>query len=198
VELPDEPWAQIAEADVVAVGRLVEKKGFDTLLRAAGRLAAAGRSFVVAIGGGGRDRGRLERVAEEARAPARFLGRVDDAVMPAVYGAADVFAMLCRNRWLGLEQEGFGIVFLEAAACGIPQLAGASGGAAEAVLDGVSGRVIDPPDDVDAVASALGTLLDDHEARVRMGERARQRAVDEFSYEVLVARLQAAIEGVGG
>lgn len=187
-----------AEPLVLGLSRLVPRKGFDTLLRAAGRLARDGRSFVVVIAGGGRDRARLERVAREAGAPARFLGRVDDESMPSLYGAADVFAMLCRNRWLGLEQEGFGIVFLEAAAAGVPQLAGASGGAAEAVVDGISGRVIDPPDDVDAVALALASLLDDRDARTRMGERARQRAVQEFSYEVLVARLQAALEGARG
>ena len=62
-----------------------------------------------------------------------------DDDLPSLYGCADVFAMLCRNRWGGLEQEGFGIVFLEAAACGVPQVAGASGGAAEAVVDGETG-----------------------------------------------------------
>ena len=75
----------------------------------------------------------------------RFLGRVpDDRGLPALYGCADAFAMLCRNRWLGLEQEGFGIVFLEAAAaCGVPQVAGRSGGsAAEAVIDGVTGTLV--------------------------------------------------------
>ena len=65
----------------------------------------------------------------------RLLGRVPEPDLPALYGSADVYAMLCRNRWAGLEQEGFGIVFLEAAACGVPQVAGDSGGAAEAVAD---------------------------------------------------------------
>ena len=68
---------------------------------------------------------------------------------PALYGCADVFAMPCRNRWGGLEQEGFGIVFVEAAACGVPQVAGDSGGAAEAVDDGVTGLVVRRPDDPD-------------------------------------------------
>ena len=183
---------------VLGLSRLVPRKGFDTLLRAAGRLGRERTDFVVAIAGGGRDRDRLERVAAECDAPAQFLGRVDDELMPDLYGTADVFAMLCRNRWLGLEQEGFGIVFLEAASAGIAALAGASGGAAEAVDDGTTGLVIDPPDDVDAVARALAKLLDDPAARVRMGDRARQRAVDEFSYDVLVARLQTALEGVRG
>ncbi len=71
-----------------------------------GRLAADGRSFVVAIGGGGRDRDRLERVARATGAPARFLGRVDDVVLPALYGTADLFAMLCRNDGSASSRRG--------------------------------------------------------------------------------------------
>ena len=183
---------------VLGISRLVPRKGFDTLLRACGRLAGHGHDLVVAIAGHGRDRGRLERIATEAGAPARFLGRVDHGSLPALYGASDVFAMLCRNRWAGLEQEGFGIVFMEAAATGVPQVAGASGGAAEAVADGESGFVVDPPDDVGAVARMLTTLLHDDVARARMGATARHRAVAEFSYDVLAARLQTALDGVGG
>jgi phosphatidylinositol alpha-1,6-mannosyltransferase len=183
---------------VLGVSRLVPRKGFDTLLRACGQLSRHDREFVVAIAGQGRDRKRLEKIAAEASAPARFLGRVDDNSLPALYGASDVFAMLCRNRWAGLEQEGFGIVFLEAAASGVPQVAGASGGAAEAVSEGESGFVVHPPDDVDAVALAIATLLDDDAARARMAALARARAVADFSYEVLVPRLQAALDGVGG
>lgn len=97
--------------------------------------------------------------------------------------------MLCRNRWGGLEQEGFGIVFLEAAACGVPQVAGASGGAAEAVVDGVTGVVVDPPTDVDAVARVVSDLLDDDDRRLEMGRAARRRAETEMSYDVLSARL---------
>ena len=63
--------------------------------------------------------------AEELGAPVTFLGRIPNADLPPLYGCADVFAMLCRNRWGGLEQEGFGIVFLEAAACGVAGVAGA-------------------------------------------------------------------------
>jgi phosphatidylinositol alpha-1,6-mannosyltransferase len=97
--------------------------------------------------------------------------------------------MLCRNRWAGLEQEGFGIVFLEAAACGVPQVAGASGGAAEAVADGETGVVVPAPDDPRAVAAALAPLLDAPDLRRAMGAAARRRAETEFSYDVLAARL---------
>ena len=92
-----------------------------------GALAPDRPGLQAAIVGEGRDRTRLNRLIESTGAPVRLLGKVDDADLPAVYGCGDVFAMLCRSRWAGLEQEGFGIVFLEAAACGVPQVAGFSG-----------------------------------------------------------------------
>jgi phosphatidylinositol alpha-1,6-mannosyltransferase len=101
--------------------------------------------------------------------------------------------MLCRNRWAGLEQEGFGIVFLEAAAAGIPQVAGDSGGAAEAVVDGETGFVVGDPADPSAVAQRLARLLADPDLRHRMGAAARERAVGDFAYDVLAARLGAAL-----
>jgi len=178
---------------VVGLSRLVPRKGFDVLIEAAARLAPSRPDLLVAIGGSGRDRERLERRARELRAPVRFLGRVDDADLPGLYGAADVFAMVCRNRWLGLEQEGFGIVFVEAAAAGVPQIAGDSGGSAEAVADGVTGLVVDDPDDPAQVADALGRLLDDPDLRRRMGEAARRRVERDFAYDVLARRLHHAL-----
>jgi phosphatidyl-myo-inositol dimannoside synthase len=106
-----------------------------------------------------------------------------------LYGCADVFAMACRSRWGGLEQEGFGIVFVEAAACGVVQVAGDSGGAAEAVDDGVTGLVVRRPEDAREVAAAFEALLDDPVRRADMGQAARKRAVAEFSYDVLAERL---------
>ena len=123
-----------------------------------------------------------------------FLGRVANAKLPALYGCADVFAMACRTRWGGLEQEGFGIVFVEAAACGVPQVAGESGGAAEAVVDGVTGIVVRRPEDPVAVADAFETLLADPPLRTKMGVASRERALTEFSYDVLARRLGQALE----
>ncbi len=179
---------------IVGVSRLVPRKGFDTLIRAASRLCATRPDLQVAIAGGGRDRARLERVTAEQRSPVQFLGRVADDDLPAVYGAGDVFAMLCRDRWAGLEQEGFGIVFLEAAACAVPQVAGHSGGSDEAVVDGVTGRVVHGDDPL-AVAAALAPMLDDPALRRRMGLAARARAVEEFDYGRLAARLGDALAG---
>ena len=181
---------------VVSISRLVPRKGFDTAIRAAAELRRSRPDLVLAISGRGRDEQRLRRLAGELQAPVRFLGRVDNDDLPLLYGCGDLFAMLCRNRWGGLEQEGFGIVFVEAAACGVPQVAGDSGGAAEAVADGETGIVVHDPDDHVAVADVFATLLDDATRRRAMSAASRQRAVDEFSYDVLAARLGAAL-GVG-
>ena len=180
---------------VVSVSRLVPRKGMDTLIRAAARLAPIHPDLEVVIGGSGRDRDRLERLVADLAAPVRLVGRVDDDDLPGLYGAADVFAMDCRNRWLGLEQEGFGIVFLEAAACGVPQIAGESGGAAEAVVDGETGLVVEDPQSVAALADALRALIVDPDRRARMGKAGRQRAEASFSYDVLADQLRAALQG---
>jgi phosphatidyl-myo-inositol dimannoside synthase len=178
---------------VVSVSRLVPRKGMDVLIRAAALLAPGRPDLCVAIAGSGRDRARLERLVASTVAPVRLLGRVPHEDLPALYGSADVFAMLCRNRWGGLEQEGFGIVFLEAAATGVPQVAGDSGGAAEAVVDGTTGLVVGDPTDARAVADHLARLLDDPAARQRMGTAGRARAEADFSYDVLAGRLGAAL-----
>ncbi len=141
---------------IVAVSRLVPRKGFDTAIRAAAQLRrGTSRSRRWRSPARVATSTACERLAGELRAPVRFLGRVANDDLPALYGCGDVYAMLCRNRWGGLEQEGFGIVFLEAAACGVPQVAGASGGAAEAVVDGETGIVVRRPADTSEVAAAF-------------------------------------------
>ena len=181
---------------VVSVSRLVPRKGMDVLIAATARLSPLRPDLVVAIAGAGRDQPRLERLAARAGAPVRFLGRVPDERLPALYGCADVFAMLCRNRWLGLEQEGFGIVFAEAAACGVAQVAGASGGVADAVIDGETGLVVGRPADAGAAAVALARLLDDAGLRARMGRAARRRVERGLAHDVLAERLDAVLRGL--
>jgi phosphatidylinositol alpha-1,6-mannosyltransferase len=178
------------DAELIAgISRLVPRKGFDTAIRAVALLKKSRPNLRLAIAGGGRDADRLKGLAASLGAPVTFLGRVSNEDLPRLYACADLYAMLCRNRWGGLEQEGFGIVFLEAAACGVPQVAGDSGGAAEAVDDGVTGVVVRHPDDPREVAAAFERLLDDDELRARMGLAGRVRAVEAFSYDVLAHRL---------
>jgi phosphatidyl-myo-inositol dimannoside synthase len=183
---------------ITSASRLVPRKGMDVLIDATVRLASSHPGLTLAISGSGRDRARLERRIASTGAPARMLGRLSDADLAALYAIGDVFAMLCRTRWAGLEQEGFGIVFVEAAAGGVAQVAGASGGASEAVDHGVTGLVVDDPRDPDAVAAAIGSLLDDDARRTAMGAAARARAVGEFSYDVLAERLAAFLDASRG
>jgi phosphatidylinositol alpha-1,6-mannosyltransferase len=178
---------------VVGLSRLVPRKGFDVLIDA---VAGLDVDVQLAIAGSGRDAARLEsRAARRGIAGrTRFLGRVPDADVADLYACADVFAMLCRERWAGLEAEGFGIVFVEAAACGVPVVAGRSGGAHEAVVDGETGLVVTPRD-VGVVRAALERLLRDDALRTRFGAAARRRAVDELSYDRLAARLLPVTRG---
>jgi phosphatidyl-myo-inositol dimannoside synthase len=181
---------------VVSISRLVPRKGMDVLVEAANRLSASYPDVVVAIAGDGRELPHLERLAAASAATVRVFGRVSDEDRAALLGAADVFVMACRNRWAGLEQEGFGIVFLEAAAAGVPQIAGDSGGASEAVADGVTGLVVGAPGDPGAVAEALRSLLADPTRRRRMGRAARARVQEFFDNDVLASRLADALAGV--
>ncbi len=193
---------------VVSVSRLVPRKGMDTLIEAASILAERVPGLCVAIAGAGRDRHRLERLAASARVPVKFLGKVPDGDLPRFYGCADVFALCCRSRWWGLEQEGFGIVLVEAAACGVPCVTVDSGGAGEAVVDGETGLVAPTPRRTGAlrpsdrsglaapVAAALATLLQAPEEAERMGAAGRRRAEEELSYDVLARRLEASLGGL--
>jgi phosphatidyl-myo-inositol dimannoside synthase len=182
---------------VVSVSRLVPRKGMDTLIAASDRLAPFHPGLTVAIAGAGRDRRRLERLARRSGADVRLLGTVADTDLPDLYACGDVFAMSCRSRWGGLEQEGFGIVFLEAAASGVASVAGDSGGAAEAVADGKTGLVVRRPSDAHELAAAVGRLLAEPALARRQGLAARQRAEREFSYDVLVRRLEPALAALG-
>ena len=174
---------------IVGLSRLVPRKGFDVLIRAVSHLAIEFPKLRLVIGGDGRDRGRLERIARELMSPTTFLGRVSDEDLPKLYGCADINAMLCRSRWMGLEQEGFGIVFAEAAACGVPQIAGRSGGASDAVDHEKTGLIVEDPTRVEDVAASLRRLLVDKSQRVKMGQASRLRAESLFDYDKLALKL---------
>ena len=181
---------------VTSVSRLVPRKGMDTLVRASVELRVDHPDLTVAIAGKGRDTGRLQKLIDQLDAPVTLLGRIGDNDLVDLYAAGDVFSMLCRTRWSGLEQEGFGIVFLEAAASGVPQVAGRSGGAHEAVEHDETGLVVDDPDDPTAAAEAIGTLLADPDRRAAMADAGRRRAEAEFSYDKLGERLGRAIDAM--
>jgi phosphatidylinositol alpha-1,6-mannosyltransferase len=179
---------------VASYSRLVPRKGMDTLIRASAKLRESYPALRVAIGGAGRDCARLERLARKLKAPVTFLGRVDDKLLPSWIAASDLMVMDCRNRWFGFEQEGFGIVFVEAAACGVAEIAGRSGGSHDAVSDGETGIVLDRPRSVADLAAAMTSLIDDVERRARFGLLARDVAVREFSWDRLAGVLGNGLE----
>ncbi len=175
---------------VVGVSRLVPRKGFDRAIEAVASLQLELPGIQLAIAGTGRDKRRLERLARRLNFPVAFLGRVAESDLPAVFAMGDVFVMPCRNRWGGLEQEGFGIVFTEAAASGVPQVAGRSGGAHEAVVDGLTGIVVEHPREVSEVAAAILSILQNPEQAQEMSIESRNRSKNSLSYDLLADRLK--------
>ncbi|MER6340958.1 glycosyltransferase family 4 protein [Streptomyces tendae] len=176
---------------VVCVSRLVPRKGQDTLIRAMPRILAAEPDAVLLIVGGGPYERDLRRLAEETgvAASVHFTGAVPWSELPAHYGAGDVFAMPCRTRRGGLDVEGLGIVYLEASATGLPVVAGDSGGAPDAVLDGETGWVV-RGEDPNESADRITTLLADPQLRRRMGERGRTWVEEKWRWDLLAEHLK--------
>jgi phosphatidylinositol alpha-1,6-mannosyltransferase len=123
-----------------------------------------------------------------------FLGYVDDARQPQWIAACDLMVMDCRNRWLGLEQEGFGIVFIEAAACALAQVAGRSGGSHDAVRDKETGLIVDNPRSVSDLARAIASLVRDDDERARLARRALEVARFDFTWDQLASQLSRQLE----
>lgn len=146
---------------------------------------------VLLIVGGGPYAKDLKKLAAETGVSdsVRFTGPVPWEELPAHYGAGDVFAMPCRTRRGGLDVEGLGIVYLEASATGLPVVAGDSGGAPDAVLDGETGWVV-RGGSVEESADRIATLLGDPELRQRMGERGRAWVEEKWRWDLLAERLR--------
>ncbi|MGC4996149.1 MULTISPECIES: glycosyltransferase family 4 protein [unclassified Streptomyces] len=176
---------------VVCVSRLVPRKGQDTLIRAMPHILAAEPDAVLLVVGGGPYERDLRRLAAETGVAdsVRFTGAVPWAELPAHYGAGDVFAMPCRTRRGGLDVEGLGIVYLEASATGLPVVAGDSGGAPDAVLDGETGWVVRGGEPAEA-AERITALLADEGLRRRMGERGRRWVEEKWRWDLLAERLK--------
>ncbi|MEU6395325.1 glycosyltransferase family 4 protein [Streptomyces sp. NPDC046939] len=176
---------------VVCVSRLVPRKGQDTLILAMPRILAAVPDAVLLIVGGGPYEKELRELARSTGVDGsvRFTGAVPWSELPAHYGAGDVFAMPCRTRRGGLDVEGLGIVYLEASATGLPVVAGDSGGAPDAVLDGETGWVVRGGVPEDA-ADRIVALLLDPELRRAMGERGRAWVEERWRWDLLAERLR--------
>ena len=175
---------------ILSIGRLVERKGQDTVIRALSQVIEGAPQARYVVGGSGPDRHRLESLARElgVRERVEFLGFVSEEELPGLYAAADLFAMVSREVPEAGDVEGFGIVYLEANAAGTAVLAGRSGGVGDAVADGESGLLVDPGD-VDAVARKLIRLLRDDDLRQRLGAQGRERVRRDFDRTRQSARL---------
>ncbi|MER6001697.1 glycosyltransferase family 4 protein [Nonomuraea angiospora] len=188
---PDAPKAELGldgRPVVVCVSRLVPRKGQDQLIRAWPRVLRSVPEAVLLLVGGGPHRRTLERLAA-GRESIRFTGTVPAASLPGYYAAADVFAMPCRTRWKGVDVEGLGIVFLEASATGLPVVAGASGGAPDAVRPGETGLVVDG-EDPGEVAQAIVELLTDPDKARKMGAGGRDWIARDWAWEHVAARFR--------
>jgi phosphatidylinositol alpha-1,6-mannosyltransferase len=175
---------------VGTVGRFVPRKGQRDVVTAVAALRARGRDVELLVVGRGRLESALRRRAATLGVPARF--EVDAAWerLPELYREMDVFALPCRSRWLGLEAEGLGMVFLEAAASGLPVVVGKSGGAPETTEHGVSGYVVAGRTQL---MDALESLLADPAHAAVMGARGRARMEAEFSWHAVAERLRAGL-----
>jgi phosphatidylinositol alpha-1,6-mannosyltransferase len=184
---------------VLSAARLVRRKGHDRLIDAWSLVHREHPSAVLVIVGTGPQREalryRLDRhgVAESVR----LVSAVEWEAMPALYRAADVFALACRTRRRGFEPEAFGIVFVEAAASGIPVVVGRSGGAPETLDHGRTGYLVDPTDPGE-VAERLAGLIADATLRRELGRRGRSRVIREFGLEATQARLRELLFGSAG
>jgi glycosyltransferase involved in cell wall biosynthesis len=182
---------------VLSVGRLVEKKGHDTLIRAAGLLRDRGVEFALRIVGDGPEWPRLQRLVHELDLAGRvtFLGPLSAVEVQAEYGSASAFALGCRQLENG-DRDGLPNVLLEAMVQGLPVVATAQPGIAEAVEHERTGLLVGP-DDPAALAGALGRVLTDAELARRLGADGQASVRERFDYRLLLPAVPAALAQAG-
>lgn len=170
---------------IVCVGRLVHRKGQDSLIKALPQILQHHSDAHVLLVGTGPHRKYLEDLVKKfaVQDAVTFVGRVQDADLPRYISVGDIFAMPTRSRLAGLEVEGLGIVYLEASACGLPVIAGKSGGAPDAVFEGETGITVDGKDLV-AVAEAVKFLFDDPIRAKEMGRRGREWIISSWRWDI--------------
>jgi phosphatidyl-myo-inositol dimannoside synthase len=176
---------------IVCISRLVPRKGQDTLIRAMPDVRRRVPGAVLLIVSGGPDRDRLKRLARacDVESDVVFAGSVPYAELPAHYAAGDVYAMPCRTRLGGLDVEGLGIVYLEASASGKPVIAGDSGGAPDAVIEGETGYVVGGRD-LPALTDRLVELLSDPDLAAQLGAAGRKWTESEWTWDLQAERMR--------
>lgn len=174
-----------ARPTIISVGRLVHRKGQDRLVEALPIIKRAIPDVELIFVGEGPHRDELNRLVRKHKleTSVRFIGRVDYRELPKYFSLGDIFAMPSRNRLFGLEVEGLGIVYLEASACGLPVIAGDSGGAPDAVIEGETGFVVSG-NDLESIASRAIELLSDTKLRSRLGQRGRSWVESDWNWDI--------------
>jgi phosphatidylinositol alpha-1,6-mannosyltransferase len=159
---------------IICVARLVHRKGQDQLIQAMPKILESHPDAILLLVGVGPIKQMLENSARQLRITHKivFAGRVSHDELPDYLAISEIFAMPVRSRFSGLEVEGLGIVYLEASACAKPVVVGNSGGAADAVIDGVTGLLVNSSK-VDEISNAICKLLDDPIKGKQMGEAGR-------------------------
>ena len=170
---------------IVSVGRLVHRKGQDHLIQAMPEILKRVPDAHILMVGQGPYLSHLKKLVQELNLVdhVTFIGRIQYAQLPEYICAGDIFAMPSRSRFFGLEVEGLGIVYLEASACGLPVIAGSSGGAPDAVLVGVTGMVVDGENNQEIAAGAI-KLLQDLPASKAMGLAGREWIIENWRWEI--------------
>jgi len=179
---------------IVSVGRLVHRKGQDYLIEAMSAIVHEIPQAHLVLVGEGPYREHLVKLVQKYSLDdyVTFIGRIQYAELPKYICLGDVFAMPSRSRFRGLEVEGLGIVYLEASACGLPVIAGASGGAPDAVIEGVTGTVVDGEDSA-AIAVAAINLLNDPERAAKMGQDGRDWIVQKWRWQIWAEKFEKLI-----
>ena len=170
---------------IVSVGRLVHRKGQDHLIQSMPEILKSVPNAHILMVGQGPYLSHLKKLVQDLNLVdhVSFIGRIQFAQLPQYICAGDIFVMPSRSRFFGLEVEGLGIVYLEASACGLPVIAGSSGGAPDAVLDGITGIVVDGENNQEIAAAAIKLLLDIDGAKA-MGLAGREWIIENWRWEI--------------
>ena len=180
---------------IVSVGRLVHRKGQDRLIQSLPEILKCVPDAHILMVGQGPYLSHLKKLVElhDLNSHVSFIGRIQYAQLPQYICAGDVFAMPSRSRFFGLEVEGLGIVYLEASACGLPVIAGSSGGAPDAVVNGVTGFVVDG-ENTQEIASAAIRLLSDIDQAKSMGVAGREWIIENWRWDMWSQRFNKLLE----
>ena len=180
---------------IVSVGRLVHRKGQDHLIQALPEILKSVPDAHILMVGQGPYLSHLKKLVEGLNLVdhVSFIGRIQYAQLPQYISVGDIFAMPSRSRFFGLEVEGLGIVYLEASACGLPVIAGSSGGAPDAVLEGVTGIVVDGENNNEIAAAAI-KLLNDVDGAKAMGLAGREWIIENWRWQIWSERFNKLLQ----